>query len=127
MEYLRKPCNLPEEGVVTGVIKYAKLRLRELMKLKSIDEHNYVEIRRLVVSLLLLKNIRRANEPGRLTYKQLEDALANNWIRDKTTNQEGHMAYVDGKNSSDSVGLLITPVLVDPIKSFHPMSAKDVR
>lgn len=124
MKYLRQLCNLPNGSVAAGILQYAEVRLEELMKKKSIDEDNYIKIRRLVSSILVLKNIGGRSDPGRLTCKQLDGALVNNWISDEKSNLEGYIAFIDCKDSTDSVGLLITLELVGPIKFLASDAAR---
>ena len=125
---LRKPKAMPDED---DLKKCRNFVLQEIGKLldpyKVWDKHNYVWMRNLVVSRLIMFNARRGGEPARLTVKEWEEAEQNLWVDPRHVKNikddlekylvvKYKLAYQSGKGSRKLVPLLIPNDTVDAMK-----------
>lgn len=130
--HLRRPANLPKESDCQLLRDYCVQRVAKLThEFHLIDKTEYVELRDLIVSRLILFNARRGGEPARLTIEEWHEAEQGTWLNsesvEKCHNDEKQLfkdlklTYQSGKGNNHLVPTLF-PVdtvvamqkLVDP-------------
>ncbi|GFO17231.1 histone-lysine N-methyltransferase setd8-a [Plakobranchus ocellatus] len=90
------------------------------------DKHNFVKVRNLVLSRLIMFNSRRGGEPARLTVNEWREAITGTWIDpnlierindpiEKYLIDNLKLAYQVGKSSRKLVPVLFPKDTLEPI------------
>ena len=128
-EFLRLPKRLPSESTMNSLKVFIETNLE-----KAVDEginclSDFVNLRRLTLTRLVSYNGRRVNEPGHLTISSLKDAFDQKWIdpravkrtcseEDKKVLSKFLIAFVEAKNASTKVDLIIPISLVPALRAL---------
>lgn len=109
MTHTRKPANLPEESSISKTVAHLDKVIEKLNK-KVLKAEDFVEVRRTVLTRIIILNARRPNEPSSLTLEDMKDGLNDVWLT-KMKNPKNlnkyFITYVKAKNSIKDVDVLI--------------------
>ena len=116
-EILRLPQNLPSLSSITKIKNYIELETEGILE-DSENNFDFVALRRLTYTKLVIYQGRRVVEPGLLKITDLEDAKEDKWIdqrsvekncneKERAILEKFKIAFVNMKNSVTKVDVLI--------------------
>ena len=103
----RRPANSVNSTDRMILKKFVIREIKNIITKNVKTPTDYFKLRRLAISRLILLCGRRVDEPSRLTYKQLEEAYKDVYLKSSDNVKKYHICYVDAKNAADPVPLLI--------------------
>ena len=113
--YLRAPGNLPDESEIQRVNAYIAKEIKSISIKQTFDDSDYCRLRKLVLSKLILFNGKRPNDAAGMTLIQLKDAFSGKWLHLRKSS-DCFVAYVEAKNSSGDVDILLPKELAPQLK-----------
>ena len=124
---LRLPKNVPSQESMQTIKEYINKKTEEAISNGINESQDFVNLRRLTLARLVSYNGRRVSEPSYLTISAFEGSLAKKWIDERAVERtcsaeekilfdKYFVAFVEAKNSSSKVDLIIPVSTVPAIK-----------